>query len=378
MFIKIKHGRRCVSDITALVFAGVQFCAIGNLNAQTTTTTVDLRVLKVEPMAATVFRPPSEGEFPSLSGATAWLNSQPLTPSVLRGKVVLVDFWTYTCINWRRTAPYLRAWAQKYKEQGLVVIGVHSPEFTFEKDLDNVRQESKEMSIGFPIAVDSDHTIWRAFDNEYWPALYFIDAQGHIRHHQFGEGDYDQSERVIQQLLTEAGVSNIDRQLVSVDARGAEVAADWNDLQSEENYVGYERTANFSSPGGAALSKPHEYAVPSRLDTNHWALAGEWTFERESIVENKSNGRIAYRFHARDLHLVMGPAMRGKSVRFRVLIDGHPPGAIHGSDVDDQGYGTVTEQRMYQLIRQSKPISDRQFEIEFLDPGAEAFCFTFG
>jgi hypothetical protein len=260
----------------------------------------------------------------------------------------------------------------------LVVIGVHSPEFTFEKDLDNVRQESKEMNIGFPVAVDSDHAIWRAFDNEYWPALYFIDAQGRIRHHQFGEGDYDQSERVIQQLLTEAGVSHIDRQLVSVDARGAEVAADWNDLQSEENYVGYERTANFSSPGGAALSKPHEYGVPSRLDTNHWALAGEWTFGRESIVANKSNGRIAYRFHARDLHLVMGPAMRGKSVRFRVLIDGHPPGAVHGSDVDDQGYGTVTEQRMYQLIRQSKPISDRQFEIEFLDPGAEAFCFTFG
>ena len=321
---------------------------------------------------------PIEGELPSLGGATEWLNSPLLPASELRGKVVLIDVWTYTCINWLRTLPYVRAWAEKYKNQGLVVIGVHSPEFTFEKNIDNVRRAAKEMRVDYPIAIDSDFAIWRALKNQYWPALYIVDAQGRIRHHQFGEGEYDRSERVIQQLLAEAGRSGFSHELVSVDARGAEVAADWGDLRSPENYVGYERTENFASPGGAVLAKRRVYAAPAKLKLNHWALAGDWTMQKQATVLNKPNGRIAYRFHARDLHLVMGPAVRGTAVRFRVLIDGRMPGAAHGIDVDDQGNGTVSEQRLYQLIRQQNPIADRQFEIEFLDPGVEAFAFTFG
>ena len=380
MFEKFSLYRSRAAGAAAVLFAAAfQFCMIDIASAQTTTSIpAILRALKVEGMAPAALRLPVEGQMPSLSGATTWLNSRPLTPPELRGKVVLVDFWTYSCINWRRTAPYLRAWAEKYKNQGLVVIGVHSPEFGFEKDIDNVRQASTEMDVRYPVAVDSDHAIWRAFENEYWPALYFIDAQGHIRHHQFGEGDYDQSEAVIQELLAESGMSAFDHQMISADARGFELAADWNDLQSPENYVGYERTENFASPGGASVGKHHVYAVPARLARNHWALAGDWTFGKESVVLNNSGGRLAYRFHARDLHLVMGPATRGKTVRFRVLIDGLPPGAAHGVDVDEQGYGTVTEQRLYQLIRQPKPITDRQLEIEFLDPGIEAFSFTFG
>jgi thiol-disulfide isomerase/thioredoxin len=319
-----------------------------------------------------------EGELPALGSAPQWLNSQPLTAASLRGKVVLVDFWTYSCINWRRSLPYVRAWAEKYKNQGLVVIGVHAPEFEFEKNVDNVRWAAKDMRIDYPIEIDSDHAIWRAFRNEYWPALYFIDAKGHIRHHQFGEGEYAQSERVIQQLLIEAGSPDVGHELVSVEARGAEVAADLGSLRSPENYVGYERTENFASPGGAVLGKKRIYAVPAQLRLNHWALSGDWTMGKEATVLNRANGRIVYRFHARDLHLVMGPATRSSAVRFRVLIDGQPPGAAHGTDVDDQGNGTVMEQRMYQLIRQSKPIADRQFEIEFLDSGVEAFSFTFG
>jgi thiol-disulfide isomerase/thioredoxin len=321
---------------------------------------------------------PIEGELPSLGGATGWLNSPPLTPDGLRGKVVLIDIWTYTCINWLRTLPYVRAWAEKYKNQGLVVIGVHSPEFAFEKNVDNVRRAAKDMKVDYPIAIDTDFAIWRALKNEYWPALYIVDAQGRIRHHQFGEGGYEQSERIIQQLLAEVGNSGIGHDLVSVDARGAEAPADWSNLKSPENYVGYDRTENFASPGGAVLDKPRVYAAPARLKLNGWALSGDWTIRKPATVLNKSNGRIAYRFHARDLHLVMGPSAPGTSVRFRVLIDGKPPGAAHGVDIDDQGNGTVTEQRMYQLIRQPKPIADRQFEIEFLDSGVEAFAFTFG
>jgi thiol-disulfide isomerase/thioredoxin len=323
-------------------------------------------------------RLPVEGELPSLGGATGWLNSPPLTPAGLRGKVVLVDIWTYTCINWLRTLPYVRAWAEKYKDQGLVVIGVHSPEFEFEKNVDNVRRAADDMRVDYPIAIDSGYAIWRAFHNQYWPALYFIDAQGHIRHHQFGEGDYERSEATIRQLLAEAGNGGGGHDLVSVDARGAEAAADWDSLMSPENYLGYERTENFASPGGAVLGKRRAYAAPKRLRLNEWALAGEWTVGKQATVLDKASGRIAYRFHARDLHLVMGPAAPETSVRFRVLIDGQPPGAAHGIDVDDQGNGTVTEPRLYQLIRQPKPIADRQFEIEFLDPGVAAFAFTFG
>ena len=333
---------------------------------------------KVHQMMPRAVSAPIEGEFPSLAEATGWLNSQALTPAQLRGKVVLVDFWTYTCINWRRSLPYVRAWAEKYKDKGLVVIGVHSPEFPFEKNVDNVRRAAKEMRVDYPIAIDSDHAIWRAFKNEYWPALYFVDAQGHIRHHQFGEGEYEQSEKIIQQLLAEAGIRGIGHELVSVDARDFEAAADWGSLKSPENYLGDERTENFASPGGAVLDTRRVYAVPARLKLNHWALSGDWTVQKGATVLNKANGRIAYRFHARDLHLVMGPAARGTSVRFRVLIDGQAPGAAHGIDVDDQGNGTVTEQRLYQLIRQPRPIADRRFEIEFLASGVEAFVFTFG
>jgi thiol-disulfide isomerase/thioredoxin len=318
------------------------------------------------------------GELSALANATAWLNSQPLTAAELHGKVVLIDFWTYSCINWRRQLPYVRAWAEKYKDQGLVVIGIHAPEFSFEKLVDNVRQAAKEMRIDYPIALDNDHAIWRDFNNEYWPALYFVDARGRIRHHQFGEGEYGQSELMIQQLLTEAGIGNVRHELVSVHPQGAEVGADWSDLRSAENYVGYERTENFESSGGARPDKRHDYALPARLKLNDWALSGEWTMQRESIVLNKPNGHIVYRFHGRDLHLVMGPAAPGTSVRFRVLIDGQPLGAAHGVDVDEQGNGTVTEPRMYQLIRQPGPIIDRHFEIEFLDSGVEAFSFTFG
>jgi len=321
---------------------------------------------------------PIEGEFPSLDGATGWLNSQPLTAAGLRGKVVLIDFWTYTCINWLRSYPYVRAWAEKYNDQGLVVIGVHSPEFGFEHDVDNVRRAVKDLRVDYTVAIDNDFAVWRAFENQYWPALYFIDAQGRIRHHKFGEGDYEQSEQIIQQLLAEAGARGIGHELVSVEGNGAEAPADWGDLRTPEIYVGYERAENFASPGGAVFDERHVYAAPERLRLNQWALSGDWTVGKQAAALNEANGRITFRFHARDLHLILGPARRGTSVRFRVTLDGRPPGDAHGVDVDAQGNGVVAEQRMYQLIRQPTPITDRQFEIEFLDPGVAAFAFTFG
>ncbi len=320
---------------------------------------------------------PIEGKLPSLVGAIAWLNSQPLTVDGLRGKVVPINFCTYTCINWLRQLPYVRAWAEKYKAPGLVVIGIHTPEFEFEKDIDNVRRASTETKIDYPIAVDNDYALWHAFGNHYWPALYFIDTQGRIRHHQFGEGEYEQSERVIQQLLSESGTDRGGQEMVEVDARGFEVAADWDSLKSPENYLGYQRTENFASPGGV-INKPRLYTTPAQLRLNQWALSGDWTIGRQAIVLNKSGGRIAYRFHARDLHLVMGPTEPGTSVRFRVLINGQPPVVAHGLDIDERGEGTATEQRLYQLVRQPPPITARQFEIEFLDSGVEAFAFTFG
>jgi thiol-disulfide isomerase/thioredoxin len=323
-------------------------------------------------------RLPVEGELPSFGGATGWLNSPPLTPAGLREKVVLVDFWTYTCINWLRQLPYLRAWAGKYTGHGLVVIGVHTPEFSFEHNADNVRQAAQDMMVTYPVATDNDYAIWRAFGNNYWPALYFVDAQGRIRHHHFGEGEYDQSEMVIQQLLAEAGSADAGTDLVSVDARGLEAPANWASLRSPENYTGYERIEGFASPGGAVPGTPHVYTVPERLGLNQWALAGDWIMEEEATMLNTANGQIACQFHARDLNLVMGPAAPGSPVRCRVLIDGQPPGKAHGTDVDGDGNGTVTQQRVYQLIRQPGPITDRTFEIAFLDPGAQAYCFTFG
>jgi thiol-disulfide isomerase/thioredoxin len=323
-------------------------------------------------------RLPVEGELPSFAGATEWLNSPPLTTAGLRGKVVLVDFWTYTCINWLRTLPYVRGWAGKYEDQGLVVIGVHTPEFPFEHDIENVRRAVTDMNIGYPVAIDNDYAIWLAFGNHYWPALYFADANGDIRHHHFGEGEYQQSEMVIQQLLAEAGASGIGDELISVDARGIEAAADWGSLRSPENYVGYERTENFASPGGATPGVSQAYALPSRLGLNQWALSGDWTMGEQATSLNTANGRIVCRFHARDLHLVMGPAARGTSVRFQVLLDGKPPNDAHGADTDSQGNGTVIDQRLYQLIRQPGPIGDRTFEITFPDAGVQAYAFTFG
>lgn len=355
-------SRRHFLGTAAMTIAAAQLGMFGCAKAQST------RTLRLS----------TEGDFPSTGGADAWLNSAPLTPAGLRGKVVLIDFWTYTCINWRRTLPYVRAWAEKYRDHGFITIGVHTPEFSFERNVDNVRWAVKNMQIDYPVAIDSEYAIWRAFNNEYWPALYLIDARGHIRYHQFGEGEYEQSETAVQQLLGEAGVSGLDQELVQVQPRGAEVAADWGSLKSSENYTGYDRTENFASPGRAHLNKSFSYTYPTRLELNHWALMGEWTFGKEALTLNQANGRIAYCFHARDLHLVMGPATRGTPVRFRVLIDGQSPGAAHGTDVDDQGHATVVEQRLYQLIRQSEPIADRQFEIEFLDPGVQAFDFTFG
>jgi thiol-disulfide isomerase/thioredoxin len=331
-------------------------------------------------------RLPVESRLPSFDGATGWLNSPPLTPDDLRGQVVLVNFWTYTCINWLRQLPYVRAWARRYSGQGLTVVGVHTPEFGFEHDLGNVRRAVQDMRIEYPVAIDSDYTVWRAFANHYWPALYFADAQGRIRHHYFGEGAYQQSEMVIQQLRAENGSAGPwdgssdgpGHGLVSVEAPGAEAPADWGSLRSSENYTGNERTENFASPGGAVPGKPHAYEVPAELRLNHWALSGDWTVAEQSVTLNRADGQIAYRFHARDLHLVMGPAAAGTPVRFRLFIDGQPPGPAHGADVDDLGFGTVTQQRLHQLIRQPGHITDRTFEITFLDPGVEAFVFTFG
>jgi hypothetical protein len=260
----------------------------------------------------------------------------------------------------------------------LVVVGVHTPEFDFEKNIDNVRPAVGYTRVDYPVAVDSNYSIWNAFGNRYWPALYFVDAGGNIRHHQFGEGNYENSERIIQQLLAEAGNTSVDHDVVSVNGQGAEAAADWDDLGSPENYLGYDRTSNFASPGGAALDSSRVYAIPPNLTLDHWALAGNWTIRHQATTLRAPNGTVRYRFHARDLHLVMGPSKPGGSVRFRVSIDGQRPGVAHGVDIDEQGNGTVTESRMYQLVRQPKPITDRTFEIEFLDPGVEIFAFTFG
>ncbi|PZO02774.1 MAG: cytochrome C biogenesis protein [Alphaproteobacteria bacterium] len=320
---------------------------------------------------------PVEGQLPAFTGATTWINSPPLTPQQLRGKVVVVDFWTYSCINCLRALPYVRAWAEKYKDQGLVVIGVHTPEFAFEKSEANVRDAVRRLGVDYPVAMDNDFAIWRAFKNQYWPAHYFIDAQGRIRHHHFGEGDYDGSERVIQQLLKEAGAANVAADVVQVQAQGAEAAADMSQLGSPETYVGYARAENFRSPGGLARDVAKAY-VASPLHLNDWSLVGRWRVTREHAELAAPGGRLSFRFKARDLHLVMGPGSNGAMPRFRVLIDGQAPGADAGSDIDAQGVGRIDQQRLYQLIRQSGAVRERTFEIEFLDPGVQVFAFTFG
>ena len=321
---------------------------------------------------------PVEGTLPPLDGLGPWFNSPPLTREQLKGKVVVIDFWTYSCINCLRSIPYVRAWYQQYAKDGLVVIGVHAPEFAFERNPGNVRKAVKDLGIDYPVALDNDYKLWRALDNHYWPAHYFIDARGRVRFHHFGEGEYERTEAVIQQLLREAGKSGIGNDTVRVDAQGSEVAADWGNLRSPENYLGSERTEGFASPSRGSGGKTRSYSAPRMLALNQWALRGEWTVNPGAVVLDKASGAIVYRFHARDLHLVMGPAKRGTSVRFRVLLDGRPPGPAHGVDIDEQGYGTVTEQRLYQLVRQGQPVEARRFEIEFLEPGVEAYAFTFG
>ena len=321
---------------------------------------------------------PIEGELPPLTGAVEWLNTAPLTPEGLRGKVVLVDFWTYSCINCLRTLPYVRAWAAKYKDHGLVVIGVHTPEFAFEKNVDNVRRAVKDLGITYPVAVDNNYAIWGAFYNNYWPADYFVDAQGQIRAHEFGEGNYDKSEHLIQTLLTEAGIPNVPTGLVAVNGKGVEAAADDQQIKSPETYVGYTRAANFANTGVLLKDQANTYTVPSALQLNQWGLGGVWTIEGEKAILDSVPGRIVFHFHARDLHLVLGPTADGKPVRFRVLLDGKAPANDHGVDIDATGAGTVSSQRLYQLIRQTGPVQDRTFTIEFLDAGVQAFSFTFG
>jgi cytochrome c biogenesis protein CcdA/thiol-disulfide isomerase/thioredoxin len=320
---------------------------------------------------------PVEGTMPELNGAVEWLNSPPLTRAGLRGKVVLVDFWTYSCINCLRTLPYIEAWAQKYKDHGLVVIGVHSPEFAFEKVPDNVKRAVHDLGVTYPVALDNNLAIWQAFNNEYWPAHYFIDAQGRIRHHHFGEGEYDESERVIQQLLHEAGYQNVPGGIVNPLAKGIEAAATPDDPdKSPETYVGYGRGSDFAA-GPVHEDAAADYHTPFPLQPNQWGFTGRWTIGEEKSALDAAGGSITYRFHARDVHLVLGPGADGKPVRFKVTLDGQPPGAGHGMDTDADGNGTVTSQRLYQLIRQDGQ-GEHTFAIQFLDPGVQAFAFTFG
>lgn len=321
--------------------------------------------------------PRSQGPVASLAGVGEWINSPALDPASLHGKVVLVDFWTYSCINCLRTLPYLRAWADKYGSAGLVVIGVHTPEFAFEKRPDNVRRATRDLGIGFPVAIDNDYAVWRAFGNRYWPAFYFIDASGRIRHRQFGEGGYDTAERMIQQLLREAGQALVPGGLVDADGRGAQAAAGQGPVFSGESYLGHARAEGFASPGGLAPDRLRRYPPAPPLRTNQWALTGDWRVDAERAVLHRAHGRISHRFHARDLHLVLGIAPGGKPVRFRVLLDGQPPLGDRGADVDEQGLGTIDGQRLYQLVRQTGA-RERLFEIEFLDEGAQAYAFTFG
>jgi thiol-disulfide isomerase/thioredoxin len=308
---------------------------------------------------------------PRLGGATEWLNSEPLGPAELRGHVVLVNFWTLTCINWLRQEPYVRAWSQAYRDDGLVVIGVHTPEFSFEYEIDGVREATKELAIDYPVAVDNDYEVWRAFDNHYWPALYFVDADGVIRDQHFGEGRYEESERVIQALL------GVERELVTVAGLGVEAEADWDNLRTLETYLGYSRSEHFASPDGAAFDESSVYELPERLRLNHWALAGEWTIGGENVVLDQAGGRISFRFHARDAHLVLSRG-DGGPIPFRLLLDGEAPGASHGVDVDEEGHGVLEHGRLYQLVREQDGVRERTLEITFLEPGAEAYAFTFG
>jgi thiol-disulfide isomerase/thioredoxin len=321
---------------------------------------------------------PVEGRLASFGGARAWLNSEPLTPESLRGRIVVVDFWTYTCVNWLRTLPYLRSWAAKYRDDGLTLISVHTPEFDFEANIENVAEQARRLGVEYAIAVDSNYAVWEAFANHFWPALYVADHEGRLRFHHFGEGEYPMTEKVIQQLLLAAGSDNVDQSLVSVQPRGLEVAADWQTLESPETYMGYRQSSGFAQEDLASFDEPMVYKPPDRLRLNEWGLSGTWTVAEGAATLNEPGGRIAFAFHARDLNLVMGPSSPGGSVPFRVFLEGQLATDAHGSDVELLGNGTVRDPRTYQLIRQSGPIVDRLFEVEFLGAGVEAYCFTFG
>ena len=321
---------------------------------------------------------PVEGNLASFDGATGWLNSEPLTPEGLRGRVVLVDFWTYTCVNWLRTLPYVRAWAAKYADAGLTVVGVHTPEFGFERNVDNVVAAARDFDVSYTIALDNDYAVWNAFANHFWPAVYIADVDGRVRYHHFGEGEYAATEMAIQQLLLDAGANDIDQDLVMVDPVGLEVAADWRTLQSPETYVGYRQSTGFAQEQVARFDEPAGYAAPARLPLNVWGLSGTWSVARHAALSNEPGGRVAVQFHARDLNLVMGPASKGASIPFRVFLDGQPGNGAYAVDVNADGRGVAGDQRTYQLIRQSGPITSRRFEIEFGDAGVEVYCFTFG
>jgi thiol-disulfide isomerase/thioredoxin len=321
---------------------------------------------------------PVEGRLGSFSGATGWLNSEPLTPEALRGRVVLVDFWTYTCVNWLRTLPYLRAWDAKYRHDGLTIAGVHTPEFGFERNIDNVIREARNLRVEYPVAIDSDYGVWQAFANHFWPAVYLADANGKIRYHHFGEGEYAATEMAIQQLLMDMGAEGIDQDLVMVDPQGLEVAADWRTIQSPETYLGYRQATGFAQEVEARFDEEATYSATAELGLNEWALEGAWTVAGHAVILDEPGGRITFQFHARDVNLVMGPSSTAVPARFRVFLDGEPVGDAHGADVDVAGTGIVEAQRTYQLVRQVGGIEDRRAEIEFLDPGVEAYCFTFG
>jgi thiol-disulfide isomerase/thioredoxin len=321
---------------------------------------------------------PVEGRLGSFAGATGWLNSEPLTPEALRGRVVLVDFWTYTCVNWLRTLPYLRAWDAKYRRAGLTIVGVHTPEFGFERNIDNIIREAQNLRVVYPVAIDSDYGVWQAFANHFWPAVYLADAEGNIRYHHFGEGEYAATEMAIQQLLIDMGADGIDQDLVMVEPQGLEVAAAWRTLQSPETYLGYRQASGFAHEVDATFDQPTAYRAPEHLALNEWALAGRWTVAGHAVILDEPGGRIAFQFHARDVNLVMGPSSTAAPARYRVFLDGELVGGAHGVDVDVAGGGAVETQRTYQLVRQVGRIEDRRAEIEFLDAGVEAYCFTFG
>ena len=327
---------------------------------------------------ATTLELPFEGRVPSLGGATGWLNTEQINDSALSGRPLLVQFWTFTCINWIRTLPYVRAWYETYRSHGLAVIGVHTPEFDVERDLEAVERAAKRMRIEYPIAVDTDHRVWQAFGNAVWPAMYFADADGWIRHHRFGEGDYERSAITLRALVASTCGKHLESDIVSVQFEGLERQADWNQLRSPETYVGYRTAQRFSSPEGLVRDEPRVYSLPAFLQLNRWALDGDWTMGHEAAVLNRPLGTIVLRFRARDAHLVMAPAIDGAPVRFRVLLDGEPPGSACGLDVDDAGNGIVTDPRLYQLVRQAGRINERMLRVAFTDAGVRAYVFTFG